>query len=173
MEKFIGTGVSLVTPFNQQLAVDFQGLKKLLAHILDSQIRYLVVHGTVGETATTTPAEKQEILAFVQKHNSKKLPIIYGLGGNDTQSMLRTMENTILQGVDAVMVVSPYYNKPSQEGIKKHYTLLADECPVPLLLYNVPARTGSNIEAATTLKLSQHPNIMGIKEASGNLPQCK
>lgn len=172
MQKFIGTGVALVTPFSQQLAVDFQGLKELLEHIMDSQVRYLVVHGSTGEAATTTSSEKQEVLTFIQRHNAKKLPIVYGWGGNDTRAMLQELEDITFQGVDAVMVASPYYNKPSQEGIEKHYTLLADACPVPVLLYNVPARTGSNIEAATTLQLSQHPNIIGIKEASGDITQC-
>ena len=170
--KFIGTGVALVTPFDDKLRVDFQGLEKLLAHIADSQVRYLVVHGTTGEAATTTPAEKKEILAFIQAHNPKQLPIVYGMGGNNTQAVLQTMAATDLQGVDAVMVVSPYYNRPSQEGIYEHYQVIADGCPVPLLLYNVPARTGSNMHAATTLRLSAHPNIIGIKEAAGDLVQC-
>ncbi len=171
-QKFVGTGVALVTPFDDELRVDFQGLEKLLRHIVDSQVRYLVVHGTAGEAATTTPEEKKKILAFIQAHNPKQLPIFWGMGGNNTQTVLQAIATTDWQGIDAVMVASPYYNRPSQEGIYEHYTVIADACPVPLLLYNVPARTGSNMYAATTLRLSTHPNILGIKEASGNLVQC-
>jgi len=171
-QKFIGTGVALVTPFDDKLRVDFQGIAKLLTHIADSQVSYLVVHGTTGEAATTTLEEKKEILAFIQAHNPKQLPIVLGIGGNNTQAILHAINNTDLQGVEAVMVASPYYNKPSQEGIYEHYTAIADTCPVPLLLYNIPARTGSNVHAATTLRLSTHPNILGIKEASGDLVQC-
>ena len=172
MQKFVGTGVALVTPFDDKLRVDFQGLGALLDHIADSQVGYLVVHGTTGEAATTTPEEKKEVLAFIQAHNPKQLPIIWGMGGNNTQTVLEAMATTDLEGVDAVMVASPYYNRPSQEGIYEHYKVIADACSVPILLYNVPARTGSNIHAATTLRLSTHPNICGIKEASGELVQC-
>lgn len=171
-EKLIGTGVALVTPFDAQLNVDFQGLERLLVYIADSHVRYLVVHGTTGEAATTTAEEKKAILAFVQAHNPKKLPIVCGISGNNTREVVKTMASTDFQGIDAVLTASPYYNKPSQEGIYQHYKALADACPVPLLLYNVPARTGANIEAATTLRLSAHPNIVGIKEASGDLLQC-
>ena len=172
IQKFVGTGVALVTPFDDQLQVDFQGLEKLLTHIVDSQVCYLVVHGTTGEAATTTPEEKKEILAFVQAHNPKKLPIVWGMGGNNTQTVLQTIATIDWQGIDAVMVASPYYNGPSQEGIYKHYKVIADACPVPLLLYNIPTRTGANMHAGTTLRLSTHPNILGIKEASGDLVQC-
>jgi len=171
-QKFTGTGVALVTPFDGQLQVDYQGLERLLAHIADSQVRYLVVHGTTGEAATTTPEEQKEILAFIQTHNPKRLPLVLGFGGNNTQAVLQAIDTTDWQGIDAFMVASPYYNKPSQEGIYEHYKAVADACPVPVLLYNVPTRTGSNIAASTTLRLSKHPNIFGIKEASGDLVQC-
>ncbi|MEM9417408.1 MAG: 4-hydroxy-tetrahydrodipicolinate synthase [Bacteroidota bacterium] len=171
-QKFRGTGVALVTPFDAQLQVDFQALEKLLAHITDSQVSYLVVHGTTGEAATTTSTEKQEVLAFIQAHNPKQLPIVLGMGGNNTQAVLQAINSTDWQGVDAVMVASPSYNRPSQEGIYEHYKAIADACPVPVVLYNVPARTGVNIAAATTLRLSIHPNIIGIKEAAGDLVQC-
>ena len=170
--KLIGTGVALVTPFDDAWQVDFQGLEKLLCHIADSQVRYLVVHGTTGEAATTTLAEKAAILQFIQAHNPKKLPIVYGMGSNNTSDVLRTLQATDLSGVEAVLSVTPYYNRPSQEGLYQHYIALAEASPVPLLLYNVPARTGVNMQAATTLRLSTHPNIVGIKEASGDLVQC-
>ena len=172
MKKLIGTGVALVTPFDKALRVDFRGLKKLLSQIANSKVHYLVVHGTTGEAATTTPEEKTAILSFVQAHNYNNLPIVYGIGGNNTHELIKTIKNTNFQGIDAVLSASPYYNRPSQEGIYQHYKAIAEVCPVPILLYNVPARTGSNITAATTLRLGKHPNIIGIKEASGNLLQC-
>jgi 4-hydroxy-tetrahydrodipicolinate synthase len=171
-KKFIGTGVALVTPFDAKLNVDFQGLQRLLDHIANSKVSYLVVHGTTGEAATTTPEEKKEILSFVRAHNTNNLPIVYGIGGNNTHEVINTIKNTPFQGIDAVLSASPYYNKPSQEGIYQHYKAIAEVCPVPILLYNVPSRTGTNMTAATTLRLSKHPNIIGIKEASGDLLQC-
>jgi 4-hydroxy-tetrahydrodipicolinate synthase len=128
--------------------------------------------GTTGESATVTEAEKKEVLAFVKANNSRCLPVMYGLGGNNTREILEQIHQTDWQGVEAVLSVSPYYNKPSQRGIYEHYISIADACPVPVVLYNVPGRTQSNITAATTLKLSTHPNIIGIKEASGDLVQC-
>jgi 4-hydroxy-tetrahydrodipicolinate synthase len=171
-KKLIGTGVALVTPFNKELNVDFRGLEKLLTHIANSKVNYLVAHGTTGEASTTTPEEKREILSFIHAHNPKKLPLVCGIGGNNTREITKTIESTDFQGIDAILAASPYYNKPSQEGIYQHYIALAKACPVPLLLYNIPARTGTNMAAATTLQLSKHPNIVGIKEASGNLLQC-
>jgi 4-hydroxy-tetrahydrodipicolinate synthase len=170
--KFIGTGVALVTPFDENLTVDFQGLKNLLIHIADSKVCYLVVHGTTGEAATTTPKEKKEILSFIHAHNPKNLPIVCGIGGNNTREVINTIKKTDFQGIDAVLSASPYYNKPSQEGIYQHYIAIAEACPVPILLYNIPARTGTNMTAVTTLRLSKHPNIVGIKEAAGDLLQC-
>ena len=167
-----GTGVALVTPFNKELKVDFQGLQKLLEHVTHGRVDYLVVHGTTGEAATTTPEEKRAILSFIQDHNTKKLPIVYGIGGNSTNEVINTIKNISFEGIDAVLATSPHYNKPSQKGIYQHYKAIAERCPVPILLYNIPARTGINITAATTLQLSKHSNIIGIKEASGDLLQC-
>jgi 4-hydroxy-tetrahydrodipicolinate synthase len=133
---------------------------------------YLVVLGTTGETATLSAEEKNEILAFVKKNNTAGLPIVYGLGGNNTRELLEQIAHTNWEGIDAILSVSPYYNKPSQAGIYEHYKAIADACPVPVILYNVPARTSSNITAATTLKLAKHPNIIGTKEASGDMIQC-
>lgn len=171
-EKLKGTGVALVTPFTSSMAVDFDGLRQLLDFTMEGGVEYLVVNGTTGESVTTTATEKAEILAFVKKHVNGRVPLVYGLGGNNTQDILDTIQQTNLEGIAAVLSVSPYYNKPSQQGIFQHYTQIADACPVPVILYNVPGRTGSNMSAETTLRLAAHDNIIGIKEASGNLEQC-
>jgi 4-hydroxy-tetrahydrodipicolinate synthase len=128
--------------------------------------------GTTGESATVTSDEKKKVLEFVKENNSKNLPIVFGIGGNNTQNVLDTIKSTNFKGVDGLLSVSPYYNKPSQEGIYQHFKAVADASPVPVILYNVPGRTGSNITAETTLRLANHKNILGVKEASGNLEQC-
>lgn len=171
MKKLYGTGVALVTPFDSTGAIDYKSLKKLLTHTAKG-VDYYVVMGTTGESVTVSPAEKQEVLNFVKKNNTAKLPIVYGIGGNNTQAILDTIRNTDLKGVDAILSVSPYYNKPSQEGIYQHFKTIADASPLPIILYNVPGRTASNLTAETTLRLAAHKNIIGIKEASGNLEQC-
>ncbi len=171
MKKFTGTGVALVTPFHQDGSIDFASLKKLLVHT-SAGVDYFVVMGTTGESATLTKEEKKEVLQFVLKNNPKKLPLVYGIGGNHTASVLEEIENTNFKGVSALLSVSPYYNKPSQEGIRQHFKKIADTAPLPVILYNVPSRTSSNLTADTTLKLAQHKNIIGIKEASGSLEQC-
>lgn len=167
-----GTGVALVTPFDENLNIDWNSLEKLLDHTASEGVNYYVVQGTTGESATTTREEKSAILKFVKEHNPYNLPIVYGLGGNNTASVMEEMKTIDLEGVDAVLSVCPYYNKPSQDGLIRHYSVLADRCPVPLLLYNVPARTACNITADTTLQLADHENIIGIKEASGDFAQC-
>ncbi|TAF67674.1 MAG: 4-hydroxy-tetrahydrodipicolinate synthase [Cytophagales bacterium] len=167
-----GTGVALVTPFKEDKSIDYTALEKLLIHTAEGGVNYWVVMGTTGESVTLNKDEKKEILAFVKKNNPHKIPIVYGIGGNNTQELLHTLQDTDLEGVEAILSVSPYYNKPSQEGIYQHYITLAEASPKPLLLYNVPGRTASNISAQTTLKLAQHPNIIGTKEASGNIEQC-
>jgi 4-hydroxy-tetrahydrodipicolinate synthase len=171
MKKLYGTGVALVTPFAETGQIDFRSLKKLLNHTAKG-VDYYVVMGTTGESTTVTPYEKKTILQFVKENNAKNLPIVYGIGGNSTQQVLDSIAETDFAGVDAVLSVSPYYNKPSQEGIFQHFKIIADSCPVPVILYNVPGRTASNITADTTLRLAAHPNIIGIKEASGSIEQC-
>ena len=171
MKKLYGTGVALVTPFTDQSEVDFKSLKKLLNHTAKG-VDYYVVMGTTGESTTVSAEEKKSILQFTRDNNIKKLPLVYGIGGNHTQQVLDSIRNTDLSGVDALLSVSPYYNKPSQEGIFLHFKAIADTSPVPVILYNVPGRTASNITAETTLKLAAHPKIIGVKEASGNLEQC-
>ncbi len=171
MKKLQGTGVALVTPFLEDGSIDYKSLKKLLNHTAKG-VDYYVVMGTTGESATLSKDEKKEVLAFVLNNNSKKLPIVYGIGGNNTQQVLEEIQSTNFKGIDAVLSVSPYYNKPSQEGIYQHFKLVAEYSPVPVILYNVPGRTASNLSAETTLRLAQIKNIIGIKEASGNLEQC-
>jgi 4-hydroxy-tetrahydrodipicolinate synthase len=172
MKKLYGTGVALVTPFTGEDEVDFKGLRKLLNLTASGGVDYYVVMGTTGESATVTADEKKAILQFVKENNARNLPIVYGIGGNNTRQVLETIAGSDLRGVDALLSVSPYYNKPSQEGIFRHFTAIADASPVPVILYNVPGRTSSNISVETTLRLAAHPNIIGIKEASGNLEQC-
>jgi len=171
MKKFTGTGVALVTPFHIDGSIDFPSLKKLLEHT-STGVDYFVVLGTTGESATLTKEEKKEVLQFVLKNNPKKLPVVYGIGGNNTASVLDEIEATNFRGVSAILSVSPYYNKPSQEGIRQHFKKVADASPAPIIIYNIPGRTGSNLTAETILKLAQHKNIIGVKEASGNLEQC-
>jgi 4-hydroxy-tetrahydrodipicolinate synthase len=171
MKKLYGTGVALITPFTEQLEVDYKALKKILAHTARGA-DYYVVMGTTGEAATVSDDEKREILQFIKNNNTAKLPIVYGIGGNNTQHELDQIASADLKGVDAILSVSPYYSKPSQEGIYQHFKALADACPIPVILYNIPGRTSSNLTAETMLRLAAHKNIIGVKEASGNLEQC-
>jgi len=170
-KKLYGTGVALVTPFYNRGGIDFQALKKLLRHT-SKGVDYYVVMGTTGESATLSKGEKKEVLQYVIANNIKKLPIVYGIGGNHTQGIVDEIRLTDLTNVDALLSVSPYYNKPSQEGIYQHFVAVANASPIPVILYNVPGRTASNLTAETTLRLAKHKNIIGIKEASGNLEQC-
>jgi 4-hydroxy-tetrahydrodipicolinate synthase len=171
MKKLYGTGVALVTPFTETLEIDFKALKKLLNYTARG-VDYYVVMGTTGEAATLSKEEKKRVLDFVKANNSKKIPIVYGIGGNNTAAVIEEIKDTDLNGVDALLSVSPYYNKPSQEGIYQHFKAVAKASPVPVILYNVPGRTSSNLTAETTLRLANDKNIIGIKEASGNLEQC-
>ena len=171
MKKLFGTGVALVTPFDESGDINFSALKKVLVHT-GKGVDYFVVMGTTGESVTMSKDEKKKVLAFVQKNNSKNLPIVYGIGGNNTSSVIDEIHDTDLMGVDALLSVSPAYNKPSQEGIFRHFSLVADASPLPIILYNVPGRTASNLTAETMLRLALHKKIIGVKEASGNLEQC-
>jgi 4-hydroxy-tetrahydrodipicolinate synthase len=171
MKKLYGTGVALVTPFSENGEVDYKSLKKLLNHT-GKGVDYYVVMGTTGESATVSAEEKKDILQFIKDNNAKGLPLVYGIGGNNTQQVLDAISQTDLRGIDALLSVSPYYNRPSQEGVYQHFKVIARSSPVPVILYNVPGRTASNITAETTLRLAAHANIIGIKEASGNVEQC-
>lgn len=172
MKKFKGAGVALVTPFRENGSVDYPALERVIEHVIQGGVDYLVVQGTTGETATLTKDEKKEVLAFSKKINNGRLPIVFGIGGNNTQDVIETIHHTDFTGIDGILSVSPYYNKPSQAGIIAHYEAIANACPVPVILYNVPGRTMSNMLSQTTLELAKHPNIIGMKEASGNLEQC-
>ena len=172
MNAFKGIGVALVTPFQEDQGIDFDSLKRLIEHVIAGGVDYLVVLGTTGESATLTTSEKAQVLKAAVEYNKGRVPLMLGLGGNATQKLVDEIEQTDFYGVAGILSVSPYYNKPTQEGIIAHYHALADASPVPLVLYNIPGRTMSNLSASTTLTLSHHPNIVGIKEASGNMEQC-
>ncbi len=173
-EKLIGTGVALVTPFAPDKNVDYKALVKLVTHVTKGMVEYVVVLGTTAESVTLTKEEKQKVVATVVQTVLGKVPVVLGMGGNNTQDILDDLKDPYeLKYVDAILSVSPYYNKPSQRGIYEHYKAIAQKSSKPVILYNVPARTGSNISAETTLKLAKDfKNIIGIKEASGNLEQC-
>jgi 4-hydroxy-tetrahydrodipicolinate synthase len=166
-----GVGTALVTPFTESGALDLDGFRRLLAHV-GPHTDYWVLNGTTAESPTLEPAEVQALLACLHAENRWKRPVVLGIGGNNTAQLLDAIAHADFSGICAVLSSAPAYNKPSQEGYFQHYTKLADACPVPIILYNVPGRTASNVEAATTIRLSRHPNIIGIKEASGNLFQC-
>ena len=165
-----GTGVALVTPFDTKGHIDFEGLGRVLKHTA-GHVDYFVVMGTTAESVTLDKGERIQVLEFVKKNNPNGLPIIYGIGGNNTANVISDIKNTNLEGVGAILSVCPYYNRPSQRGLHHHFSLIADESPVPLILYNVPGRTASNLQAATTVSLADHPNIIGVKEASGDFQQ--
>ena len=172
MDKLHGTGVALVTPFAPDFSVDYAAWRRLLDHCIEGGVEYLVINGTTGESPTTTAEEKAELLRVAKEHVAGRLPLVYGIGGNDTAGTVRLFRSTDLHGVTAILSASPAYNKPSQAGLVAHFQHLADASPLPIILYNVPGRTASNLTADTTLRLARHHNIIGIKEASGNLEQC-
>jgi 4-hydroxy-tetrahydrodipicolinate synthase len=172
MDKIKGTGVALITPFNKDLTVDYVGLEKLVNHQVDGGIDYLVLMGTTGESAVLSKDEKQAVIAFCKKINNGRLPVVLGIGGNNTLALVAEIKATDFTGIDAVLSVSPAYNKPTQEGIYQHYKLIAEACPLPIILYNVPGRTASNMEVETTLRLANDfDNIVAVKEASGDMDQ--
>lgn len=168
-----GTGVAVVTPFAKDLSVDFAALKKLLDHIIGNGVNYIVTLGTTGETPVLSGDEKKEIINFTQEYIAGRVPMVIGIGGNDTASVINDLKNYPLSGATAILSASPYYNKPSQEGLFQHYRAIAESSPLPVILYNVPGRTGRNMDAHTTLRLATEvQNIIGIKEASGDMQQC-
>jgi 4-hydroxy-tetrahydrodipicolinate synthase len=172
MEKFHGTGVALVTPFNTDRSVDYQGLKNLINHLVDGRVDYLVSLGTTGETATLSKEEKKKIWDFTAEINDGRLPLVAGIGGNSTLSVAEDIKNFNNNNYSAVLSVSPYYNKPTQEGIYQHYKYLSEASSLPIILYNVPGRTGTSISPEITCKLAfDFKNIIGIKEASGSFDQ--
>ncbi len=167
-----GTGTAIVTPFKKNGDVDFDALEKLINFNISNGVEYLVSLGTTGETPTLTKTEKLEIAEFTYENVNNRVPIVVGIGGNNTLDVIDVLNSFPLSKAAAVLSASPYYNKPSQEGIFQHYKAIAKASPKPIILYNVPGRTGSNISATTTLRLAKENNIFGIKEASGNMVQC-
>ena len=172
LPKFHGVAPALVTPMHQDRSIDWKALSALINHVSQGGVDYLVVQGTTGESATTTSDEKKKIIETIKESNAYQLPIVYGIGGNDTESLLTQIKNTSFDGIDAILSVAPYYNKPSSRGVKDHFNAIADACPVPVILYNIPGRTGINVSPETVLALAEHTNIIGIKEASCIIEQC-
>jgi 4-hydroxy-tetrahydrodipicolinate synthase len=171
-QTFTGTGVAIVTPFQQNGEIDFPALKKLVQYLTDGGVEYLVVLGTTGESATLNKEEKQSIFSYVSEVNAGKLPLVAGIGGNDTKETIKSFSSFNLEGYDAILSVSPYYNKPSQEGLYQHYKALSETSPLSLIMYNVPGRTGMNVSAETTIRIAEDcRNIIATKEASGNFDQ--
>ena len=166
-----GLGVALVTPFHKDGKIDFPSLQGLVEQLLDGGTHFLVVLGTTGETPTLDAKEQRRVVEFVMEVNAGRVPVVVGVSGNNTQELAERIATWEGKGIAAFLVASPAYNKPSQEGLVQHYQAVADAAPSPVILYNVPGRTASNMEASTTLTLSQHPNICGIKEAGGDLAQ--
>lgn len=171
-EKFLGTGVAIVTPFLQDGKIDWGGFEKVINHIINGKCEYLVVLGTTGESATIHGQEKQEVFSFVNKISAGRVPLVGGIGGNDTQEVLDGLKKFDLAGYDAILSVSPYYNKPNQEGIFQHYKLIDAATPLPIIMYNVPSRTGMNVTGETQVRIATEcKNIFATKEASGDFGQ--
>jgi 4-hydroxy-tetrahydrodipicolinate synthase len=172
MQKFIGTGVALVKPFKDDLSVDFDALIKLVNYNIENGTDYLVINGTTGESGTITEAEKQEIINVVIKTNNKRLPLVLGVGGNNTSLVVEELKTRNFTGLDGILSVAPYYSKPTQEGFYQHFKAIAQATELPIILYNVPGRTAKNMEPATTLRLANDfDNIVAIKEAGNNQQQ--
>lgn len=172
IERLKGLGVALVTPFTATGEVDYAALDRLVDYVIEGGVDYLVVMGTTGETPTLTMPERVAVLRAVKARNAGRLPLVVGVGGNDTARVVELIDQTNLDGVDAILSVTPFYNKPAQRGLFEHYKYIAERSPRPIILYNVPGRTGVNMEAETTLRIAREcPNVVAIKEASGNLEQ--
>lgn len=173
MQKFTGTGVALITPFLKNGEVDYKGFGNLIEHVVSGKVNFLVVFGTTGESSVLTSDEKKSVFYFLKDAIKNKVPLVYGIGGNFTSGLIKEISsNEDIKKSDAILSVCPYYNRPSQEGLYKHFKAVADKSPVPVILYNVPSRTASNLQHSTTVRLSSHSNIIGIKEASTDIYQC-
>ena len=168
---FKGTGVALVTPFKTDFSVDVEALIRIVNHVIDNGADFLVVLGTTSEAPTLTNEEKNLVISTILKANAGRLPILLGMGGNNTQAVIDAIKAQDFTGIQGILSVVPYYNKPNQRGMKAHFEAIADASPVPVIVYNVPGRVGVNLQAATCVELAKHPNIIAVKEASGNLQQ--
>ena len=172
MKKFKGTGVALITPFKNDLSIDFATLGKVINHVINGGINYIVLMGTTGESSTLSKDEKKALISFAIETIDKRIPLVVGIGGNNTQDVITQIKNTDLRNVDGILSVAPYYNKPTQRGLYEHFKAIATCSPVPVIMYNIPGRTGCNISADTCLQLARDfENIIGVKEASGNMSQ--
>ena len=172
MQKFVGTGVALITPFKEDLSVDFDALVQLVNFNIGNGINYLVINGTTAESATISKEEKLRIIALIIKTNAGRVPLVLGIGGNNTLEVKKEIQVTDLSNIDGILSVVPYYSKPTQEGFYQHFKALAEVSDVPIILYNVPGRTAKNMSAVTTIRLANDfPNIVGIKEAGNNMQQ--
>ena len=172
MTKFIGTGVALITPFNADLSIDFEALERLVEHNIENGTEYLVISGTTGESVTVTADEKKQLVKFISKVNNGRLPLVLGIGGNNTANVVEEIKSTDFSDIDAILSVSPYYSKPTQEGIYRHFKAIAEVSTKPIILYNVPGRTASNMLPETTLRLARDfSSIIAVKEAGNNVHQ--
>ena len=172
MINFFGTGVALITPFKSDLTVDHKALADIVNFNIDNGTDYLVISGTTGESVTITKKEKKDIINTIHKANGSRVPMVLGIGGNNTAEVIEEINTTDLSYIDAILSVSPYYSKPTQEGVYQHFKAIAEISPVPIILYNVPGRTSSNMLPATTLRLANDfKNIIAVKEASNNVAQ--
>ncbi|WJJ98285.1 4-hydroxy-tetrahydrodipicolinate synthase [Algibacter luteus] len=170
--KFVGTGVALVTPFNPDLSIDHKALSNIVKYNIENGTEYLVICGTTGESVTLTKQEKKEVIATIIEANQGKLPLVLGIGGNNTATIIDEIKSTDLSQIDAILSVSPYYSKPTQEGIYQHFKAISEASPIDIILYNVPGRTSKNIEAKTTLRLANDfKNVVAVKEAGNNMAQ--
>lgn len=172
MSQFLGTGVALITPFNSDLSIDFEALTRLVEHNITNGIEYLVISGTTGESVTISNNEKKEITKHIIKITNKRVPLVLGIGGNNTAAVIEEINSTDLSNIDAILSVSPYYSKPTQEGIYQHFKAISQQCPIPIILYNVPGRTSKNMLPTTILRLANNfKNIVAVKEAAGDMTQ--
>ena len=172
IKRLTGLGVAMVTPFDAKGNIDFNAVSRVFEYLVSGSADYVVVLGTTGESAVLSTEEKDELVRYIVKQNSGRVPIVVGIGGNNTDAVINSIKRFNFQGIDAVLSVTPYYNKPTQKGLELHYKAIAAACRLPIILYNVPGRTGINLTAETTLSLAHDvPNIVAIKEASGNLVQ--
>jgi 4-hydroxy-tetrahydrodipicolinate synthase len=172
MKKLKGTGVAIITPFKNDLSIDFAALGRVINHVIDGGVNYIVALGTTGESVTLTKDEKKAVISSVIEITDKRVPVIVGIGGNNTQEIINFVRQADLNGVDGILSVAPYYNKPGQKGLYHHFKAFANSCPLPVILYNVPGRTGCNIAAETCLELANEcDNIVAVKEASGDIAQ--
>ena len=173
MQSFVGTGVALVTPFKKDFSVDFEALERIINHVIEGGVEYLVVLGTTGEPATLTPEEKELVIDAIVKVNNKRLPLVLGVGGNNTMQLVEELKTRDFSNFSAILSVSPYYNKPTQEGIYQHFKMIAQASPLPIILYNVPGRTASNVLPSTVVRLANDfKNVIAIKEAAGDIVQA-